>query len=65
MAALLKGGSLAFLLFGLFNMITGNAPTGAVFLVAGSIMDLQARSLEVEARLKALEEKGKDKSDAT
>lgn len=55
----LKGGSLAFLLFGLYNMLTGNAPAGAVYLVAGSIMDLQARSMEQDLRLKALENKEK------
>lgn len=60
--AILKGGSLAFLLFGLYNMIIGD-PVGAAFLVIGSIMDLQARNLDLEDRLKALEGKGKE--DAT
>lgn len=53
----LVGGSLAFLLFGLFNMLTGNSAAGVCYLVAGSIMDLQARSLNLSERLFALENK--------
>jgi len=62
--SILKGGSIAFLLFGLYNMVTGN-PAGFVYLVAGSIMDLQARNLDLEDRMKVLEENKKEKKDAT
>lgn len=60
---LLKGSSLAFLLFGIFQTVTGN-PAGAVFIVAGCIMDLQATAMDTNERLTALEKKGKESNDA-
>lgn len=60
---ILKGTSLAFIIFGIYQTIVGN-PAGGIFLIAGIIMDLQAGQMDVNERLTALENKGKDKTDA-
>lgn len=56
---LLKGTAIAFLIFGIVQTVMGN-PAGAIFLIAGCIMDLQAANMDTQERLAALENKGKD-----
>ena len=60
--SLVRVGALVFLGLGLFKMITGD-PTGAVMIVIGAIMDLQAETMNTNDRLKALE--NKEKNNAT
>lgn len=56
---LLKGTAIAFLIFGIVQTVMGN-PAGAIFLIAGCIMDLQAANMDTQERLTALENKGKN-----
>lgn len=56
---ILKGTSIAFILFGIVQTVMGN-PAGGIFLIAGCIMDLQAANIDTQERLTALENKGKN-----
>lgn len=64
MKTLLKFTSMVFMILGLINTIMGK-PEGLLYLVAGSIMDLQATAMDNNERLNALENKGKKVDDAT
>ena len=63
MNTILKIASLAMIVLGMIQTLSGNSPLGFVLITSGCIVDLQVTAREQEARLKALE--GKDNKNAT
>lgn len=63
MNTILKIASLAMIVLGMIQTLSGNSPLGFVLITSGCIVDLQVTAREQEERIKNLEQK--DKKDAT
>lgn len=62
--SLVKLTSIVFLILGVIKMVSGN-PIGAVMVVVGAIMDLQAAAMDMNERVTALEKVKKDGNESS